>query len=171
MVGKGSKIIKFNLQPHPTMATEPARATCAQVLDGDSATSLGSLFHCQTTLTMKKFSLISKTRAPHYCQTSSAIHALVWREREALQDSGLGLGGAESKDTQDFSPVSVQDGVWGPGAFPKVSPRCSGLGSASGTSQGNRGTTAQTSAGTEELLACLLTLRNPIHNQTLNPNP
>lgn len=36
-VGKGSKIIKSNLQPHPLTATEPPRATCAQFLDGDSA--------------------------------------------------------------------------------------------------------------------------------------
>lgn len=90
--------------------------------------------------------------------------------------SGLGLGEAESKDTQDFSPVSAgwSVGAWGLSQGVPKGPEVSqqlGIGSASGTSQGNRGTNAQTSAGTEEPLACLLTLRNPIHNQTLNPIP
>lgn len=118
-VGKASKI-KSNLQPNPITATKPPRATCAQFLDGDSATSLGSLFQCLTTLSMKNFSLISKTTAHHYCQISLVTHALVWRE-EHYKDGGLGLGEADSKDTQAFSPASVEDGVCGPEAFSKVS--------------------------------------------------
>lgn len=102
----------------PITATEPPRATCAQFLDGDSATSLGSLFHCLTTLPMKKFSLISKTTAPQYCQTSFAIHALVWRERGAAGTVDWSWEKLRAK-TPRISALSLQDGVWGPGAFPK----------------------------------------------------
>lgn len=42
-------------------------------------------------------------------------------KKEHYRDSELGLGEAESKDTQDFSPVHVEDGVCGPEAFSKVS--------------------------------------------------
>lgn len=177
-VGKASKIIKSSLQPNPTTATELPRAPCAQFLDGDSATSLGSLFQCLTTPSMKTFSLTSKTTAHRHSQISFVIHALVWRERGALRDSGLGLGEVESKDAQDFSPVSVEDGVCGPEAVSKVSPSALKCPSSSGSgscqqdiSRGNRGTNAQVSTGTEELLACLLTLRNPTQNQILNPIP
>lgn len=121
-VGKGSKIIKSKLQPHPIMATEPPRATCAQFVDGDSVTSLGSLFHCLTTLSMEKNSLISKTTAPHYCQTSSAIHAVVWRERGAAGTLDWSWEMLRA-NTPRISALSLQDGVWGPGAFPRVSPR------------------------------------------------
>lgn len=113
------------------MATEPPRATCAQFLDGDSATSLGSLFHCLTTLSMKKNSLISKRTTPHYCQTSSAIRALVWRERGAAGSVDWGWEKLRAK-TPRISALSLQDGVWGPGAFPKVSPRALRCPSSSG---------------------------------------
>ena len=62
---KTSKIIKSNHQPNTTMPTKP----CPEVpylnvffntsRDGDATTSLGSLFQCFTSLSVKKFFLIS----------------------------------------------------------------------------------------------------------------
>lgn len=72
--------------------------------------------HCLTTLTMKKFSLISKTTAPHYCQTSSAIHAPVWREREALQGQWIGAGRSWEQRHPGFQPCLYAGwsvGAWG----------------------------------------------------------
>lgn len=150
----------------PAFNQIPPRATHAQFLEGDSATSLGSLFQCLTTLSMTKFSLISKTTAPPYCQMSPVLHALVWRARGALQRQWIEAGSSREQSHEGFQPCLWRMECVGL-TFPKVSPRAlrcsssSGLGSASGTSQGNRGTNAQTATGTKEPLACLLTLRNP----------
>lgn len=177
-VWKASTIIKSNLQPNPTMATEPPRATCSQFLDGDSATSLGSLFQCLTTLSMKKFSLVSKyPRAPHYCQISLVIHALVWRERGALQGQWFGAGRSweQRHKISALSLWRMECGGLRPfprrPPVPRSAPAARDRDPASRTSRGNRGTNAQVSTGTEEPPACLLTLRNPTQNQTLNPIP
>ena len=65
-----SKIIKSNRQPNTTMPTKP----CPEVpvstrflnisRDGDSTTSLGSLFQCLTILSVKKFFLVSNLNLP-----------------------------------------------------------------------------------------------------------
>jgi len=65
-----SKIMKSNHQPNTTMTTKP----CPKVPrlhvflktsgDGDFTTSLGSLFQCLTTLSVKKFFLISNLNLP-----------------------------------------------------------------------------------------------------------
>lgn len=175
-VGKASKI-KSNLQPNPTTATKAPRATCAQFLDGDSATSMGSLFQCLTTPSRKKI-------FPNIQDNSTSLlpnklcHPCPGLERKgSTTGQWSGAGRAESKDTQDFSPVHVEGGVCGFEAFSKVSPsalKCpssSGLDPASGASRRNSGTNAQTSTGTEEPLTCLLKLRNPTQNHTLNPIP
>lgn len=121
IVRKGSKIIKSNLQPNPTMATKPS----AQSLDGDSAISLGSLFKCLTTLSMKKFSLISKKIAHHYCQMSFVIRALVWREGRALQGHWIGAGRSWEQRHTRFQPCPCGGwSVWTWGLFQGV-PKCS----------------------------------------------
>jgi len=65
-----SKIIESNRQPNTTMPAKP----CPEVpylhvflntsSDGDSTTSLGSLFQYLTTLSIKKFFLISDLNLP-----------------------------------------------------------------------------------------------------------
>jgi len=59
---KTSKIIKSNHPPNNTMPTKPRpKPPChiymffERLQDGDSTTSLGSLFQCLTTLSVKKF--------------------------------------------------------------------------------------------------------------------
>jgi len=62
---KTSKIIKSNRHPNTTM---PAKLYLHFFLktsrDGDSTTSLGSLFQCLSTLQVKKFFLISNLNLP-----------------------------------------------------------------------------------------------------------
>lgn len=88
----------------PTFNQITPRATCAQLLDGDSAT-----FQGLTTLSMTKFSLISKTTAPHYCQISLVMHALLWRSRGALQGQGLAALRAKPQDVR----AGFQPCLWG----------------------------------------------------------
>ena len=67
---KASKIMKSNHQPNTTMPTKP----CPKVSrltwfsntsrDGDSTPALSSLFQCLTTLSVKKFFLISNLNLP-----------------------------------------------------------------------------------------------------------
>jgi len=69
-LGKTSKIIKSNFQPNTTMPAKP----CPEVphlpvflntsRDDDSTTFLGSLFQCLTTLSVKKFFLVSYLNIP-----------------------------------------------------------------------------------------------------------
>jgi len=67
---KTSKIMKSNHPPNTTMPTKPysesATSTCFLNTsgDGDSATSLDSLFQCLTTPSVKKFFLISNLNLP-----------------------------------------------------------------------------------------------------------
>jgi len=67
---KTSKIIKSNYPPTNTMPAKPyPEAPHLHVFlntsrDGDSTTSLGSLFQCLTTLSVKKFFLISNLNLP-----------------------------------------------------------------------------------------------------------
>ena len=68
---KTSKIIKSNHHPNTTMPTKPKvsrSASSASFLntsrDGDSTTSLGSLFQCLATVSVKKFFLISNLNSP-----------------------------------------------------------------------------------------------------------
>ena len=67
---KSSKIIKFKRQPSTTMSAKPyPRVPYLHFFfntsrDGDSTTSLGSLFQCFTTLSVKKFFLISNLNLP-----------------------------------------------------------------------------------------------------------
>ncbi|KAK4810608.1 hypothetical protein QYF61_007345 [Mycteria americana] len=56
---------------------------CQQTRDGDSTTSLGSLFQCLTTLSVKKFSLISNLNLPwHNLRLFPLVLSLVnWEKR------------------------------------------------------------------------------------------
>jgi len=88
---KTSEIIRCNRQPITTMPTKP----CPKVQylhivfytsrNGDSTTSLGSLFQCLTTLSVKKFSLISNLTLP-WCNFRPLLLILslvAWEKRPA----------------------------------------------------------------------------------------
>lgn len=99
---------------------------------------------------MKKFSLVSKyPRAPHYCQISLVIHALVWRERGALQGQWFGAG-RSWEQRHKISALSLgRMECGGLRPFPRRPPvprsatAARDRDPASRTSRGNRGTDAR----------------------------
>ena len=88
----GDHLVHPDNSPTPCPLTMPLSTTSPQFLntsrDGDSTTSLGSLCHCSTALSEKKFFLISNLNLHWRNFTSHAITMLLLRivKRQYMED-------------------------------------------------------------------------------------